>query len=200
MSASARISLAEPLATAARASGFPAPGAAEVAFLGRSNVGKSSLLNRLVHRKQLARTSATPGKTRLVHWYRVRRGSRETWLVDLPGYGWARVSKEERRRWQGLVESYLERRETLCLAVLLQDLRRDPGEDERLLLDWLAEREIPSLLVVTKCDKLGSMRRAARIRQIRAETGLPGEALLATSSETGLGIAELWRAIDRHTS
>jgi GTP-binding protein len=191
-----RVSGAEPLAEADRPDRYPKPGAPEVAFLGRSNVGKSSLLNRLAGRRQLARTSATPGKTRKLYWYRLRRGGAEVWLVDLPGYGWARVSRQERRSWQRLVEAYLEERPTLCAAVLLQDLRRDLGEDEMLLLEWLAEREVPVLLALTKVDKLKPMRRAARVRELRAGSGLAPARVIPTSAEKGIGIAELWRAID----
>jgi GTP-binding protein len=193
-----KIQDAEFLAVAARAEEFPAPGAPEVAFLGRSNVGKSSLLNRLVGRKSLARTSRTPGKTRLVHWYRVRRAGGDTWLVDLPGYGYAKVSKSERRRWQRLVESYLEGRASLHVAVLLQDLRRDVSDDEELLIDWLTERRLPLLVALTKADKLKPMRRAARVRELRGQLGLPAARVLPTSAEKGLGIADLWRAIDAH--
>jgi GTP-binding protein len=167
-----------------------------VAFLGRSNVGKSSLLNRLAQRRQLARTSATPGKTRLLHWYRIARAAGELCFVDLPGYGWARVSRSERERWQGLVESYLEGRACLRLAILLQDLRRDVSEDETLLLAWLAEREIPHLVALTKVDKLKPMRRAQRVRVQRAALGLPAARVIATSAQAGVGLAELWRAID----
>jgi GTP-binding protein len=159
-------------------------------------VGKSSLLNRLVQRRKLALTSATPGKTRLLHWYRVERGGAELWLVDLPGYGWARVSKRERRTWRPLVEAYLEGRPTLRVAVLLQDLRRDLGEDEALLLEWLAGRGVPTLLVATKVDKLKPMRRAARLRELALRSGLPAQRVIATSAEKGIGIAELWRALD----
>jgi GTP-binding protein len=183
-----RITVAELITSAGSAEGFPAPGAPEVAFLGRSNVGKSSLLNALVGRRALARTSSTPGKTRLLNWFRVVRGGRELWLVDLPGYGYAKVSKQERGEWKRWIEAYLEKRPTLRLAVLLQDLRRDPGEDEVLLLRWLAERGVPSLVALTKCDKLKPMRRAERVRTLG---GLP------TSAETGMGIPELWAAIDR---
>ena len=168
----------------------------EVAFAGRSNVGKSSLLNALVGRKALARTSATPGKTRLLNWFRVVRGGRELWLVDLPGYGYAKVAKRERARWKAWIEAYLGDRETLRLAVLLQDLRRDPGEDETLLLQWLAERRVPTLVALTKCDKLKPMRRAERVRALRAAAELPAGGVLATSAQTGLGIPELWAAID----
>ncbi|HKA15022.1 MAG TPA: ribosome biogenesis GTP-binding protein YihA/YsxC [Myxococcota bacterium] len=188
---------AELLTSTATTAGFPAPGPPEIAFLGRSNVGKSSLLNALVGRRALARTSATPGKTRLLNWFRVVRGGREIWLVDLPGYGYAKVGKHERAEWKRWIEAYLGSRRTLRLAVLLQDLRRDPGADEALLLQWLAARGVPSLVALTKCDKLKPMRRAERVRALGRSPELPVGPVLATSAETGLGIAELWRAIER---
>ncbi len=187
---------AELVTVAAARDGFPRAGPPEVAFLGRSNVGKSSLLNRLVQRRQLARTSRTPGKTRLVCWYRVERPGNTLMLVDLPGYGYAKVSKAERRRWKELVESYLVGRDALRAAVLLQDLRRDLSEDEALLIEWLAERDVPAILALTKVDKLKPMRRAQRVRRLAAAVDLPRERVVATSAETGLGIPDLWRAID----
>ncbi len=187
---------ADLVAVAAARDGFPRAGSPEVAFLGRSNVGKSSLLNRLVQRRKLARTSRTPGKTRLVCWYRVERPGHALLLVDLPGYGYAKVSKAERRRWKELVESYLVGRDALRAAVLLQDLRRDLSEDEALLLEWLAERDVPAILALTKVDKLKPMRRAQRMRRLAAAVDLPRERVVATSAETGLGIRDLWRAID----
>lgn len=184
------------VATAAGPEGFPAQELPEVAFLGRSNVGKSSLLNRLVARKQLARTSRTPGKTRLLHFYRVERAGGELLLVDLPGYGYAKTAKSERASWKRLVEAYLEGRAALRAAVLLQDLRRDPSEDETLLIDWLAGREIPALVALTKIDKLKPTRRAARLDVVGP--GLPVQAdwVIPTSARTGEGIDQLWRAID----
>jgi len=187
---------AEMIAVAARADQFPPGGAPEVAFLGRSNVGKSSLINRLVQRRKLARTSTTPGKTRLIHWYQVRRPEGETLFVDLPGYGYAQVSKAERARWRVLVESYLEGRETLRSAVLLQDLRRDLSEDEDLLIAWLRERGVSVILALTKSDKLKQMRRAQRVAEMRRDTDLPDDRVIATSAEKSLGIEELWSAID----
>jgi GTP-binding protein len=187
---------AEWLATAAGPDGFPRPTASEVAFLGRSNVGKSSLLNALVQRKKLARISSAPGKTRLIHFYRVERPGLEINLVDLPGYGYAKVSKSERARWRGLVESYLEGRPSLRAAVLLQDLRRDFSEDETLLIDWLHEREIPVVLAITKVDKLKSMRRKARLNELQKSIELPKSCVVATSAEKRIGIDALWRAID----
>ena len=191
-----RVLHAELLTVASSPREFPRAELPEVAILGRSNVGKSSLLNKLVHRKQLARTSTTPGKTRLVHWYRVERSAGSLCLVDLPGYGYAKVGQDERRRWKRLVEAYLEGRNRLRAAVLLQDVRRDVSDDERLLLAWLAERRIPALVALTKADKLGLGLRAARARELAAQLGLARERVIVTSAERGLGIAELWRAID----
>jgi GTP-binding protein len=193
------ITAAELLTSAASPSGFPPPGPPEIAFLGRSNVGKSSLLNKLVGRRALARTSATPGKTRLLNWFRVVRGVRELWLVDLPGYGYAKVAKTERAEWKRWIEAYLGSRRTLRLAVLLHDVRRDLGEDESLLLQWLSERDVPAVVALTKCDKLAPMRRAERVRMLGKSPELPAAQILATSAATGLGIPELWAAIDRAT-
>jgi len=199
---------AELAVTAAGPEAFPCEGLPEIAFLGRSNVGKSSLLNRLAERHKLAHTSRTPGKTRLIHFYRLdlRFGAEGEFpgssgqvervlLVDLPGYGYARVSKAERIAWRRLVEGYLEGRAVLRAAVLLQDIRRDPGADEELLLAWLEERLIPALLVLTKADKVAAMQRAQRVRALGRETTVPADRLVTTSARLGLGVEELWRAL-----
>jgi GTP-binding protein len=191
-----RVREAEMLVAADSPARFPRPSSPELALLGRSNVGKSSLLNRLAGRRALARTSATPGKTRRIHWYRVARPRGDTFVVDLPGYGWARVSKAERRRWRALVEAYLDGRPTLRAAALLQDVRRDLGDDELSLLAWLAERGVAALLVLTKVDKLSRMQRAQRLRALGEASGLPAARVVATSAQTGEGVAELWRAFD----
>jgi GTP-binding protein len=202
---------AELVVTAAKAEDFPREGLVEIAFLGRSNVGKSSLLNRLVARRGLARTSSTPGKTRLINFYRVdlrldpvagvegvAPHERSVLLVDLPGYGWAQVSKQERAGWQRLVEGYLAGRRELRAAVLLQDLRRDVSDDEQLLLAWLEERRIPALVALTKSDKLAPMQRARRVRELGPTLALPRDRVITTSAETSVGIAELWKAIEPH--
>ena len=164
---------ADLLLTTSLGSPLPEPGPPEFAFLGRSNVGKSSLLNALVGRKQLARTSSTPGKTRQINFFRIRSDHGEFRLVDLPGYGWARVSQSERRSWQRLVESYLDQRATLRAAILLQDLRRDLPDDESLLPDWLAARSLFRVLVLTQSDKLNPPRRRQRHtgHQLHTESG-----------------------------
>ena len=190
-----KVRVAELLTSSPSPTHFPASELPEVAFLGRSNVGKSSLLNALAQRKQLARTSSTPGKTRLIHFFRVVVGSRELVLVDLPGYGWAKVSRKERESWQHLVESYLADRPQLRAAILLQDLRREFGEDEVLLLAWLAEHGVPALVVLTKADKLKSMRRKQRVEELRAQIPLPPDQVVVTSAEKRTGLDALWRAI-----
>ena len=191
-----KVLAAELLAAAASPGDFPKTRLPELALLGRSNVGKSSLLNRLAQRRSLARTSTSPGKTRLVHFYRIERSQRSLLLVDLPGYGWARVSRSERAGWKALIETYLAQRERLRAAILLQDLRRDWGEDEALLGAWLAERSLPVLLVLTKADKLGAAERARRVRALSAQARVAAGRCIVTSSQTGEGVEALWRAID----
>jgi GTP-binding protein len=176
------------------ARGFPMDGLPEVALLGRSNVGKSSLLNRLVGRRRLARTSATPGKTRRIQFYRIEsRG----YLADLPGYGYARVSREDRKVWAGLVESYLRgSRPPLRGALLLIDARRAFSDDERDLLRWLATERIPARIVLTKADKLTRRELAASQARLLRAAALPADAAAAVSAKTGAGIGALATWID----
>jgi GTP-binding protein len=198
-----KIHSAELLVSCGNIGQFPSEGLPEVAFLGRSNVGKSSLLNALVGRKQLARTSSTPGKTRLIHFFHVvvgGAGGAELAFVDLPGYGWAKVSRSERESWGKLIEGYLEAREPLRLAILLQDLRRDFSEDETLLLDWLEERGVPWQVVITKSDKLKPMRRKKRLQELMSQLGREGPKPIATSSEKRQGLDAVWAAIRASTA
>ncbi|MCG8590440.1 MAG: ribosome biogenesis GTP-binding protein YihA/YsxC [Proteobacteria bacterium] len=183
--------------SAAGRAGWPEEGPPEVAFMGRSNVGKSSLLNRLVGRKALARTSGTPGKTRLLHFFRIERPGGVVRFVDLPGYGYAKVSQAERARWRGMIEAYLGGRPTLRAAILLQDARRDPTEDEVLLLQWLAERRVPAPVAVTKLDKLKAREKVRRLRAIEEALPVQADWLVPTSAKTGAGIDRLWEVIDR---
>lgn len=189
-----KILAAELITSAAGPEGFPEHEWPEVAIVGRSNVGKSSLINRMTARRSLARASSTPGKTRLVNFFRVVRPEGVVVLVDLPGYGYAKVSKAERQSWQALVERYLERRTNLRLALLLQDVRRDPGADERDFLPWLAARAVPVLGAATKVDRLSARERAARLAAL-ANARLALE-WVATSGRTGEGVEVLWARID----
>ena len=189
---------AELIASAPRLDKLPPSGLPEIAFLGRSNVGKSSLINGLTRRRKLARTSGTPGKTRELVLFRVRTDRGVFGFVDLPGYGWAKVSRTEREGWQKLAEGYLSRRKELCLAILLQDVRRDWSEDESLLLEWMAHRKVAGRVVLTKTDKLKTMRRKERVRVLSKEIGEGFGKPISTSSQKGDGLDLVWRVCTEH--
>jgi len=164
----------------------------EVAFAGRSNVGKSSLLNSLVRRKSFARVSRTPGRTREINFFRINNGFV---LVDLPGYGYARVSKEKKSEWRPMIESYLRRTTQLRGIVLLLDIRREPSEDDRAMLDFLAEVEVPTIVALTKTDKLSKAAAHARAGEIARALALDTEQIIPFSAHTGEGRVELLEAI-----
>jgi GTP-binding protein len=166
---------------------FPVDGLPEVAILGRSNVGKSSVINTLVGRKKLARTSSTPGKTRRIHFFAVEGAMH---LVDLPGFGWARVGREERASWRPMVEAYLRgTRESLRGAILLVDLRRGPGDEERSLLAWLAAETIDVRVIWTKADKLKPQKGQRQAREFARELELEEGSWTAVSTLKGTGFA-----------
>ena len=169
----------------------------EVAFSGRSNVGKSSLINRLLNRKSLARTSATPGKTITINFY----GAGDVRLVDLPGYGYAKVSKTERLRWSELVEGYFQAERKLRLVLQLIDFRHPPTEDDISMLRYLLEQNIPAVVVLTKADKLKKSERQIKLEEMRNILSFLGErALIPFSAITGEGTEEIRREIDRIVS
>ena len=164
----------------------------EIAFAGRSNVGKSSLLNRLVRRKAFARVSRTPGRTREINFFEVNR---QFVLVDLPGYGYAKISKERRAEWRPLIEGYLRRSSNLRGVVQLIDARRDPTDDDLQMLDFLSELGTPTVVAITKVDKLSSTARAARIDELTASLGLDADQVIPFSAHTGEGRDALAAAI-----
>jgi GTP-binding protein len=164
----------------------------EVAFAGRSNVGKSSLLNALVRRKSFARVSRTPGRTREINFFRVNNNFV---LVDLPGYGYARISKEKKAEWRPMIESYLRRTTQLRGIVLLLDIRREPSEDDRAMLDFLAEVEVPTIVALTKTDKLSKAAARESAVQIARSLALEAEQVIPFSAHTGEGRVELLEAI-----
>ena len=164
----------------------------EVAFAGRSNVGKSSLLNVLLRRRKAARVSKTPGRTREINFFRVNDAFL---LVDLPGYGYARVAKERKAGWKPLIEGYLQSSPNLRGLVLLLDSRREPSDDDRDMLAFLAERETPVLIAITKMDKFGTDAGRDRVAAIASALELDPDQVVPVSAETGLGRDDLATAV-----
>jgi len=183
------------LAAAIDAAQFPAPSLPEIAFLGRSNVGKSSVINSLVGTK-LARTSSTPGRTRSINFFEIRWPGKprpELIFADLPGYGYAKISREISQEWPKFIEPYLNDRPTLGLCVVLVDANVPPQQSDRQLLDFLAASDRDFLLVATKSDRLSNNRLDGALRTLTQE--YPTARLLPFSAKTGAGREELWREI-----
>lgn len=166
----------------------------QVAFVGRSNVGKSSLMNRLVGRKGLARTSSTPGRTRAVHYFLVNR---RFYFVDLPGYGWARVSRADRRQWAGLAEAYFRRAPAPPLVILIVDAKVGPTPLDAGAVEYLGTLGVPLVVAATKVDRLSRSGAAAVPGTVRRTLGLDEEIrVLPVSARSGQGINELWKQIE----
>jgi len=177
---------------------FPTTGLPEVAFAGKSNVGKSSLLNTLINRKALARTSGQPGKTRTINFYNVEE---KVYFVDLPGYGYAKVSKTEREKWGKFIENYLRNRETLKQVVLLVDFRHEPGANDIQMYEWLLYYDLEVVVVATKKDKIKKSQMNKHRAAIRRSLGMPKDAkLILFSSISKEGKDELWKEIEEAIS
>jgi GTP-binding protein len=187
--------------SAAAPTDFPPEELPEVAFAGRSNVGKSSLINTLVGQSGLARTSRTPGRTQLLNWFRVEAPPPGGALafVDLPGYGYAKVPTAMQASWQTLIERYLEDRKVLKAVVLLVDVRRGAEGEEEDLAAWLVERKIPVIGVVTKIDKVAKNKREPVLAGVKRALALPRPPI-GFSAQDGDGVDDLWRAIVRTVS
>ena len=168
----------------------------EFAFVGRSNVGKSSLINKLVNRKALARTSQQPGKTQTINYFRLNDSF---YFVDLPGYGYAKVSKELQAKWGKMIERYLLKSKQLKLIFQLVDIRHEPSAGDKQMHDWIAANKLPSIVLVTKADKVSRSQISKQLAMIRKELKLKAsDRLIACSKETGLGFDEVWGVMEEY--
>ena len=166
----------------------------EVAFAGKSNVGKSSLINALVNRKSFARTSSEPGKTQTINFYTINE---EMYLVDLPGYGYAKVSEQEKIQWGKLIERYLHTSKQLKAVFLLIDIRHDPSANDKMMYDWMVYQGFTPIIIATKLDKIKRSQIQKNVKAIREGLKVkPGTVIIPFSSETKQGRDELWEVID----
>ena len=165
----------------------------EVAFAGKSNVGKSSLINALMNRKALARTSSSPGKTQTINFYNVNKAM---YLVDLPGYGYTKIAESEKHKWGVMVENYLHSSKQLKAVFLLIDIRHDPSENDRMMYDWILRQGYPPMIIATKLDKLKRSQVARQVKLLRDGLGMKKEDILIPfSAETKQGREEIWDVI-----
>ena len=168
----------------------------EVAFAGKSNVGKSSLINALMNRKALARTSASPGKTQTINFYNINDAM---YLVDLPGYGYAKVSQSVKEQWGKLIERYLQKSKQLKAVFLLIDIRHDPSANDKMMYDWIVNNGYRPVIVATKLDKIKRSQISKQVKAVRTGLGLRQEDILIPfSSQTKQGLKELWQLIDSY--
>ncbi|MBU3812696.1 MAG: ribosome biogenesis GTP-binding protein YihA/YsxC [Candidatus Niameybacter stercoravium] len=189
------VTKAELIITAGNKNQFPEMTMPEVAFAGKSNVGKSSLINCLVNRKALARTSSQPGKTQTINFYGVQDKLR---FVDLPGYGYAKVSKTEREKWGKLIEGYLTHREILNDVILLIDIRHEVGSNDKMMYDWVAHYYNRVIVVATKADKINRSQIQKHVAMIKKGLNLrPQDMIIPFSAVTKQGKEEIWSVLDK---
>lgn len=176
---------------------LPETGRPEVAFAGKSNVGKSSLINGLMNRKSLARTSAQPGKTQTINFYNVNES---IYLVDLPGYGYAKVSQSEKEKWGKMIENYLHTSRNLKAVFLLIDIRHEPSSNDKMMYDWILHNGYEPIIIATKLDKLKRSQVQKNLKLIKEGLKLrPGTVMIPFSAETKQGREEIWTLIDEVT-
>ena len=182
-------------AVGVKMSQYPDGGKPEIAFAGKSNVGKSTLINAMIGRKALARTSSQPGKTRTINFYNVED---ILYFVDLPGYGYAKAPRTEIEKWGKMIEEYLNKRETLRGIVMLVDIRHEPGENDRLMYDWLKHYGYDIIIAATKKDKIKRSQIQKQLSLIKNTLKLaPEDRLIAFSGETKDGVEELWEELEK---
>jgi len=193
-----KITKAEFIKSATQVSQYPLPTLPEIAFAGRSNVGKSSLINALLGRKNLAKTSNTPGRTQLINFFTIND---KISFVDLPGYGFAKVARSVKENWGEMIEAYLRQRTNLALVVLILDIRRVPNEDDLSLRDWLDHYRIPYLYVLTKSDKLSNNQSVKQKRIIeKILNASKEEKLILFSAKTQKGKDDLWKILEKYSN
>ena len=176
---------------------LPDTGRPEVAFAGKSTVGKSSLINGLMNRKSLARTSAQPGKTQTINFYNVNGC---IYLVDLPGYGYAKVSQEEKQKWGKMIERYLHTSKNIKAVFLLVDIRHDPSENDKMMYDWILHNGYEPIIIATKLDKIKRSQWQKHVKMIKEGLKLrPGTKVIPFSAQTKQGREEIWELIDELT-
>lgn len=176
---------------------LPSTGRPEVAFAGKSNVGKSSLINALMNRKSLARTSAAPGKTQTINFYNVNEA---IYLVDLPGYGYARASEEIKAKWGKMIEDYLHQSNEIRTVFLLIDIRHDPTENDRIMYRWILDHGYEPIIIATKLDKIKRSQVQKQIKAVRQGLKVvPGTMIIPFSAQTKQGREEIWEVIDQLT-
>jgi len=190
-----KITSAEFVISAVAPKQYPTDGLPEIALVGRSNVGKSSLLNKMMNRKSLARTSSRPGKTQTLNYFRVNN---QLYFVDFPGYGYAKVAKSIKEQWGKMIQTYLSKRDELRFIIQLVDIRHAPSKDDIAMYEWCKQIGIPTIVVATKGDKIARGRWQQHLKVIREHLKLRDtDSLLVFSSETGQGRDELWAEIFR---
>ena len=187
-----KILSAEFITSAAKKSQYPPEGLPEIAFSGRSNVGKSSLINTLVNRKRLVKTSSTPGRTQLINFFEINN---IITFVDLPGYGYARVPTVVKKKWGPMIETYLSGRDTLKGVVVILDIRRTPREEEHHLIAWLEHYSIEKILVLTKADKLSKIKQDKQHAAVAESLNVDSSDLILFSAKSRKGREDVWDAI-----
>ena len=188
------IKSAEFITSAVKPSQYPPAVLPEIAFAGRSNVGKSSLINTLVNRKRLVKTSSTPGRTQLINFFNINE---KFSFVDIPGYGYAKVPASVKKKWGPMIETYITTRKTLKGVALIMDLRRTPGPEEMNMLDWLNHYDIPSVPVLTKSDKLSKTRQQKQLKEISNTLLADKDNLILFSAKSRQGKDEVWDVVKK---
>ncbi|HLR67124.1 ribosome biogenesis GTP-binding protein YihA/YsxC [Virgibacillus alimentarius] len=191
-----KITTAEIITSAVSAKQYPNDRSPEIALAGRSNVGKSSFINKMIQRKNLVRTSSKPGKTQTLNFYKIND---LFYFVDVPGYGYAKVSKKEREKWGGMMEEYFQTRETLKAAILITDIRHEPTKDDMQMYGYLKYFELPVIIVGTKLDKIPKGKRVKHLNQtIHTLQVESTDIVIPFSAETGEGKADVWSILKKY--